>query len=105
MTIKTRPYDGSEFLGRTEGQAELLNDALQSGHPGYIADALGTIARARGMTDLARITGIGRQSLYAALAEQGNPTLDTLMKVLDALNLELSATQKREAAEPEQAAA
>lgn len=105
MAIKTRPYDGSEFFEDAEGQAELLSDALQSGHPGYIANALGTIARARGMSDLARITGIRRQSLYAALAEQGNPTLDTLMKVLDALNLELSATPKREAAEPEQAAA
>ncbi|CAA9482146.1 MAG: hypothetical protein AVDCRST_MAG91-81 [uncultured Sphingomonadaceae bacterium] len=105
MAIKTTPYDGSEFLEHTEGQTELLNDALQSGHPGYIARALGTIARARGMSELARITGIGRQSLYAALAEEGNPTLDTLMKVLDALDLELSATPKRETAEPEQAGA
>lgn len=104
MAIKTKPYDGSEFFEDAEGQAELLNDALQSGHPGYIADAFGTIARARGMSDLARITGTERQSLYVALAEQGDPMLDTMMKVLEALNLELSTTPEREAAEPEHAA-
>ena len=95
--IKTFPFDASEFFDNAEGQAELLNDALASGHAGYIADALGMIARARGMTDLQRLTGLDRSTLYAALREEGNPTLDTLMRVLDALKIELQAAPKRAA--------
>lgn len=95
--IKLTPWDGSEHLEDAQGQAYLLNDALESGHAGYIADALGTIARARGMTDLQRLTGLDRSTLYAALREEGNPTLDTLMRVLEALNIELRATPKRAA--------
>lgn len=95
--IELIPYDGSEFFDDAESQAELLNDALASGHPGYIADALGTIARARGMTDLQRLTGLDRSTLYAALREDGNPTLDTVMRVLKALEIELQAAPKRAA--------
>ena len=93
--LKTRPYDPSEFLDDAEGQAELLNDALRSGDAGYIADALGIIARARGMTEIARLSGVKRQSLYEALSEEGNPTLGTVMKVLGALELEFSAHAKQ----------
>lgn len=95
--IKLTPYDPSEDLDDAEGQAYLLNDALASGHAGYIADALGIIARARGMTDLQRLTGLDRSTLYAALREEGNPTLDTVMRVLEALKLELHAAPKRAA--------
>lgn len=95
--MKLLPYDPSEDFEDTEGQADLLNDALASGHPGYIADALGTVARARGMTELQRLTGLDRSTLYAALREEGNPTLDTVMRVLEALNLELHATPKQAA--------
>lgn len=95
--IKLIPFDASEFLDDAESQAYLLNDALASGHAGYIADALGIIARARGMTDLQRLTGLDRSTLYAALREEGNPTLDTVMRVLEALKLELHATPKRAA--------
>lgn len=92
--LKTYPYDPSEFLDDAESQAELLNDALESGKPSYVARALGTIARARGMTELQRLTGLNRATLYAALTEEGNPTLDTVMRVLDALNLELQASPR-----------
>ena len=95
--IKLIPFDASEILDDAEGQAELLNDALASGHAGYIARALGTIARARGMTDLQRLTGLDRSTLYAALREEGNPTLDTVMRVLDALKIELQASPKEAA--------
>ena len=82
---KTSAYDASEFLGSAEAQAELLNDALASGDRAYVAHALGVIAKAVGMTEIARRTGIKRQSLYAALDEGGNPTLDTFFSVLQAL--------------------
>lgn len=95
--IKLIPFDASEYLDDAESQADLLNDALESGHAGYIADALGVIARARGMTDLQRLTGLDRSTLYAALREEGNPTLDTMMRVLKALNIELQAAPKRAA--------
>ena len=98
METKTKPFDGSEYFEHIESQAYLLNDALATGEAGYIADALGTIARARGMTEIARLTGLSRGSLYAALDEKGNPGLDTLMKVLAALNLELRAAPKSDAA-------
>ena len=88
---KTSAYDASEFLGSAEAQAELLNDALASGDRAYVAHALGVIAKAVGMTEIARRTGIKRQSLYAALDEGGNPTLDTFFSVLQALGLVLKA--------------
>jgi probable addiction module antidote protein len=85
------PYDASEFLGSSEAQAELLNDALESGNPAYVAHALGVIAKAIGMTEVARRTGIKRQSLYAALDEDGNPTIETFFNVLKAFGLVLRA--------------
>jgi probable addiction module antidote protein len=90
-TPGTIPYDASEFLGSSEAQAELLNDALVSGNPAYVAHALGVIAKAIGMSELARRTGIKRQSLYAALDEEGNPTLETFFSVLQALGIVLQA--------------
>jgi probable addiction module antidote protein len=90
-TRATTPYDASEFLGSSEAQAELLNDALASGNPAYVAHALGIVAKAIGMTELARRTGIKRQSLYAALDEEGNPTLETFFSVLQALGIVLQA--------------
>lgn len=95
---KLSPYFTDEFLDDAESQAELLSDALASGHPGYIAQALGTIARARGMSEIARASGLSRSSLYAALDKDGNPGLETFMKVLDALKLELRAAPKADAA-------
>lgn len=90
-TRATTAYDASEFLGASEAQAELLNDALASGNPAYVAHALGVIARAIGMSDIARRTGIKRQSLYAALDDEGNPTLETFFSVLQALGIVLRA--------------
>lgn len=88
---ETSPYDASEFLGSAEAQAELLNDALESGNPAYVAHALGVIAKAMGMSEIARRTGIKRQSLYAALDTDGNPTITTFFSVLQALGIVLRA--------------
>lgn len=92
MALEIKRFDPAPHFDTPEAQARLLSDALQSGHSGYIADALGTIARARGMTQLANETGLSRQSLYATLSDKGNPSLDTLIKVTSALGLTLSAT-------------
>lgn len=91
MSIKTAPFDAAEYLIEQADQAELLADALASGDAGYVANALGIIARARGMTELARETGLSRQALYAALSPEGNPTLGTVLKVAGAVGLQLSA--------------
>jgi probable addiction module antidote protein len=91
MALKTRVFDSSKYLGSREAQVELFSDALQSGDAGYIAAALGTIARACGMTQIAEESGLSRPALYAALREGGNPTLDTVMRVAAALGVELRA--------------
>jgi probable addiction module antidote protein len=69
---------------------DLVADELQTGHAGYIVAALGTVAKSRGMSDMAAETGLNRQSLYAALRDGGNPTLNTVLKVVRALGLELT---------------
>lgn len=87
--VKTKPWDSSEYLAEPEAQADLLADALDSGHAPYIAHALGTIARARGMTEIARAAGVSRESLYKSLSADGNPELATVLAVAKALNLKL----------------
>lgn len=93
MALETFPVDVAPFYASEDAQAELLNDALATGHAGYIASALGVIARARGMADLAADIGVKRQQLYRALSEDGNPTLETLTKVVAALGFQLTATR------------
>lgn len=90
-TTKTVPFDPAEHLTDAEDHAELLNDALASGNPGYIANALGTIARAHGMTKVAREAGVTREALYKALTRTGDPKLGTFVNVIAALNLRLTA--------------
>jgi probable addiction module antidote protein len=91
MATKTIPFDPAEYLSSPESQAELLSDALESGDAGYIANALGVIARARGMTDVARGAGVTRESLYKALSQNGDPKLTTLLGVIKSLGFKLSA--------------
>lgn len=91
-TTKTRPWDAAEHLETEEEMAAYLEAALEEGDTALIAAALGDIARAKGMTDIARKTGLGRESLYKALSPEGNPELATFLKVLEALGLRLHAT-------------
>lgn len=94
MAIKTKPFDAAKHFPSDAAQIELIRDAIKEGHVGYIAAALGTIAKARGMTKVADEAGLSRQSLHKALSEAGNPTLDTIMKVLDALGLQLDVKER-----------
>ncbi len=91
MMAKTEPFDAARYLTSSESQAEMLNDALASGHAGYVAQALGVIARARGMTEVAREAGVTREALYKALSENGDPRLTTLLGVARALGVTLTA--------------
>jgi probable addiction module antidote protein len=92
--IKTVPFDAARYLTTPEAQAELLNDALASGSAPYIAQALGVIARARGMTEVAREAGVTREALHKSLSEDGDPRLTTLMGVTRALGVTLIAQIK-----------
>ena len=87
----TRPWDAAEYLHTQEDMVAYLEAAFAEGDAVLIAAALGDIARAKGMTDVARRAGLGRESLYKALSPNGNPELATVMKVMEALGLRLHA--------------
>jgi len=89
---ETHPWDAAEHLETEEDMAAYLEAALEDGEPALVAAALGDIARAKGMTQIAREAGLGRESLYKALSPEGNPELATVLKVVRALGLKLHAT-------------
>lgn len=92
MVTEVRNYDVAAHLRTTEEMAAYLEACLAEcgGDASFVAKALGDVARAKGMSALARETGLGRESLYKALSADGNPQLDTILKVAKALGLELS---------------
>ena len=89
---QTHPWDVAEHLETEEDMAGYLEAALDDGDPKLVAAVLGDIARAKGMTQIAQDTGLGRESLYKALSPEGNPELGTVLKVVRALGLRLHAT-------------
>ena len=89
---KTRLWDPAEHLETEEDMAAYLEAALEDGDPALVAAALGDIARAKGMTQIAIETGLGRESLYKALLAEGNPEFATVLKVLRSLGLRPHAT-------------
>ena len=91
MKTEIKPFDAAPYLDTSEAQAEMLNDALETGDAAYIANALGVIARARGMTQVAHETGVTREGLYKSLRLDGDPKLTTLLGVLKSLGFTLSA--------------
>lgn len=90
MPLETTPFDAAEYLTSAEAQIELLKDAIEEGDPTYIAHALGVVARARGVSEFARETGLSREAIYKAFRPGGNPTLETLTKATKALGLKLT---------------
>jgi probable addiction module antidote protein len=94
-SLKTRPFDPAKYLDDDEAIAEYLTDALETGDPAFVSDALGVVARARGMSDVARTAGMSRESLYRALSADGSPKLETVLRVIHALGLKLSANPAR----------
>jgi len=88
---KTRPYDAAEYLENEEDMAAYLQAALEDGDPALVVHALGNIARARGMSQIARDRGLRRERLYKALSREGNPEFTTVLKVVKALGIKLHA--------------
>lgn len=96
--IKTQIWDPAEHLITDEDIAAYLEAALQEGDAALIAAALGDIARAKGMSQIARDAGLGRESLYKALSVNGNPEFATIMKVVSALGLRLHVSSAQSGA-------
>ncbi len=92
-TIKTRRWDSAEYLQTEEQIAAYLDACFEEAgdDAAFIARALGNVARARGMSQLARDTGLGRESLYKALSGEGNPSFATVLKVAKALGVRFQA--------------
>ena len=91
MTLsETKSFDPAEYLDDPEAIAAYMTDALESDDPAFITDALGVVARARGMSQVAQEAGLSRESLYRALSVNGNPEFTTVLHVLRALGLQFS---------------
>lgn len=90
MALKVYPFDPARHLETEEDILYYLEAAMEGNDPKHIARALGDVARSKGMSEIANKSGLGRQALYRALSEEGNPTLETLLGVLDALGLQLT---------------
>ncbi|MFC7410014.1 MULTISPECIES: addiction module antidote protein [Hydrogenophaga] len=88
--IKTRTFDAANYLNTEEDAAAYLDAAMADGDPALLAAALGDIARARGMTQLAKDTGLSRESLYKSLSGERAPSSETLFKVINAMGFKLS---------------
>jgi probable addiction module antidote protein len=93
MALQTFPYDSAELLDTDEAVAGYLDEAMkiaqEDSDPSFLAVALGTVARARGMSQIAKDAGLSRESLYKALGAEGNPEFGTVLKVVQALGLKL----------------
>ena len=92
VKARTRIWDAAEHLKTEEDMAAYLEAALEDDDPALVAAALGDIARAKGMSQIAHQTGLGRESLYKALSPEGNPEFVTVLKIVRALGLRLHAT-------------
>jgi probable addiction module antidote protein len=89
---ETTIWDPADHFTSTDDMAAYLEAALEDGDPRLVAAALGDIARAKGMAQIAREAGLGRESLYKTLSTSGNPELATVLKVISALGLQLHAS-------------
>ena len=88
---KTTRFDAVDYLRTEEQQVAYISAALETGDADFVRDALGLVARARGMGAIARNAGLNRESLYKALGETGNPEFETVMRIVRAMGLTLSA--------------
>lgn len=98
MATKTSAFDSAEYLDSPEAIEAYLEDALDSNDSKIVAHALGVIARAKGMSQIAQDAGLSRESLYKALSADGNPELATVLKVIKAFGLKLTIASTHHAA-------
>ena len=99
MNTTTSTYDVADYLRTPDDMAAYLEACIEEadGDAAFIAKALGDIARAQGMTQVARDAGLSRESLYKALSGERSPSFDTILRVISALGLKLSASVRQEA--------
>jgi probable addiction module antidote protein len=91
MALETTKWDPAEHLDSKAAILAYIDAALEDGDPAIISAALGNIARAEGMSKLARETGLAREALYCSLSAEGSPEFTTVLKVMKALGMRLSA--------------
>jgi probable addiction module antidote protein len=96
MALKTTRWESAQHLGTEEDRAAYLDACLEEAgdDAGFVAHALGVVARSRSMSQLARDTGLTREGLYKALSEEGNPSFGTVLKVLGALGYRFSVVRE-----------
>jgi len=94
LGTKTKPFDPADYLWSEDDILDYLKIWMEDGSPQEIARAIGDVARSKGMSEIARKAGVGRQALYNSLSGNGNPTLETLVGVLNALGLELTVQRR-----------
>jgi len=90
--MKTRPFDITEYLDSDEAIAEYLNQVLEEGDTDELIAAIGHVAKAKGMSQIAQASGLGRESLYKVFSKGAKPRFDTVMKVMAAIGVKLHAS-------------
>jgi probable addiction module antidote protein len=95
---KTKPFDAADYLDNPEVIAAYLTEAFETGDAEFIAAAIGDVARAKGMSGVAKEAGVSRESLYRSLGVKGNPEFDTVVRVMDALGMQILIEPKSRAA-------
>jgi probable addiction module antidote protein len=90
MTVETKKWDITEHLDSDERVALFLEAVFEDGDPATISAAIGDVARARGMSQVAKDSGLSRENLYRALSEDGNPEFATILKVIRAIGYDLT---------------
>jgi probable addiction module antidote protein len=91
---KLKDFDAAEYLDTPETIAEFLNEAFETGDSAYITKAIGIAARVKGMTNVSREAGLSRESLYRSLNGESKPEFGTIVQVLDAMSVQLTAKVK-----------
>ena len=89
--VKTSKFDAADYLKTPVAIAEYLNEAFETGDAGYISQAIDSVARAKGITNIAKETGLGRESLYKTFKATAKPEFDTVRKVMNSFGLKLVA--------------
>ncbi|WP_342727346.1 addiction module antidote protein [Bradyrhizobium sp. B097] len=88
---KLKKFDAAEYLRTAEARAEYLNIVLADGDPAEVRDALNLVARAQGMSEIAKAAGVTREGLYKTLGENGNPEFATILRIIGAMGIRLTA--------------
>lgn len=91
MAVEITNFDPAAYLDDDEAIATYLSDAFETQDVAFISDAIGVVARAKGMKQIAQDAGVSRESLYRALSSAGNPELGTVLKVLASMNIKINA--------------